>query len=334
MKKKSFVFTSILALILGLLGTEPVLAQAKELTCKSVKNRYTFCRADTDNKVKLERVENGYCRLNSSWGYDNRGIWVDRGCQAVFRYGKSNSGRNAAIGATVFGGVVLAAILASRGSHSDERKFRNSTEAYNFGYSTGRNDYSRGKGNNPNSHRNEYDSRWDRDFRSGYTAAYNGLANSNNSQNLNRTAYNAGFGRGQQDARAHRNSHFKRYRNEFNRNTRSDFKRGYETGYRKNSWNYDKGNSNSRVPNWLVGTWVAYGDRNQSYQITYYSSGSVRQINRQGNRVTSSMTGYYRNGILSFPSLGRSYRIDRRGRNFEAVDTSGRVRNSTYYRIS
>jgi hypothetical protein len=28
------------------------------------------------------------CRQNETWGYDSRGIWVDRGCGADFEVGR------------------------------------------------------------------------------------------------------------------------------------------------------------------------------------------------------------------------------------------------------
>ena len=50
----------------------------------------------------------------SGWGYDNGGIWVDRGCRGEFRYGRDSGGRNdAAIAAGVIGAFALGAAMAS-----------------------------------------------------------------------------------------------------------------------------------------------------------------------------------------------------------------------------
>lgn len=55
------------------------------VTCASMDGRRTYCEADTRGGVTLLRQQGGRsCREGSTWGYDRRGIWVDRGCQADF----------------------------------------------------------------------------------------------------------------------------------------------------------------------------------------------------------------------------------------------------------
>jgi hypothetical protein len=62
-----------------------------ELRCSSNRNAYQRCPADTQNRVVLVRqVSDAECRQGSSWGYDNGGIWVNRGCQGYFAYGYGN----------------------------------------------------------------------------------------------------------------------------------------------------------------------------------------------------------------------------------------------------
>ncbi len=57
----------------------------KTLRCASDDHRYRHCRADTSRGVTLKRQISGAdCRKGYSWGYDRRGIWVDKGCDAVF----------------------------------------------------------------------------------------------------------------------------------------------------------------------------------------------------------------------------------------------------------
>ncbi|MEZ5580785.1 MAG: DUF3011 domain-containing protein [Candidatus Competibacteraceae bacterium] len=52
--------------------------------CESNGN-YRHCRADTRDGVQLSRqLSKSACRYNDTWGYDRRGIWVDRGCRAEF----------------------------------------------------------------------------------------------------------------------------------------------------------------------------------------------------------------------------------------------------------
>ena len=59
--------------------------RANIITCASNDNRRVHCDADTRNGVSLvEQHSDRACREGSTWGYDRRGIWVDRGCRADF----------------------------------------------------------------------------------------------------------------------------------------------------------------------------------------------------------------------------------------------------------
>lgn len=72
----------------GCRGVFNVAAGPMTLTCRSVNFKYQFCQIDTRGGVRLARqLSDTRCTLNSSWGYDNRGIWVDRGCGAEFLVG-------------------------------------------------------------------------------------------------------------------------------------------------------------------------------------------------------------------------------------------------------
>ena len=66
-----------------------------ELTCESKGYRYSYCNADTRGRVSLVReISTGNLCTRRNWGYDDGGIWVDRGCRGVFRYGRDSGGRN------------------------------------------------------------------------------------------------------------------------------------------------------------------------------------------------------------------------------------------------
>jgi hypothetical protein len=102
----------------------PARADERTISCESRNFRYSYCRADTDNRVTLTRQRSSTrCRLWDNWGYDNRGVWVDRGCAAEFRVGRGGGvGKEAAIaGAAVAGIAIAAAIAASKDKdhHSD-----------------------------------------------------------------------------------------------------------------------------------------------------------------------------------------------------------------------
>lgn len=55
------------------------------VTCSSDDGGRRFCEADTHRGVRLARQISGSpCVQDQTWGYDDRGIWVDRGCRAEF----------------------------------------------------------------------------------------------------------------------------------------------------------------------------------------------------------------------------------------------------------
>jgi len=59
------------------------------VSCSADGNRRRYCDADTSSGVRLIReYGNSACRLGSTWGFDRRGIWVDRGCQGEFQLGR------------------------------------------------------------------------------------------------------------------------------------------------------------------------------------------------------------------------------------------------------
>jgi Protein of unknown function (DUF3011) len=100
-----------------------VAADEQTLRCESKKYRYNYCSADTDGRVTLTRqLSNRRCVLWESWGYDKRGVWVDKGCSGEFRVGRDglSGGQTAAIGA-VAGAAIIAAIVASH-KHGDKDK--------------------------------------------------------------------------------------------------------------------------------------------------------------------------------------------------------------------
>jgi hypothetical protein len=63
-------------------------ASAQTISCASQDNGRQYCGADTRGGVTLIRQNsNSPCIENQTWGYDGRGIWVDRGCRAEFQVG-------------------------------------------------------------------------------------------------------------------------------------------------------------------------------------------------------------------------------------------------------
>src|SRR5437868_295081 len=55
------------------------------IVCSSNDGQQVHCDADTRGGVRLVRQISGSpCQQDSTWGYDSRGVWVDRGCRAEF----------------------------------------------------------------------------------------------------------------------------------------------------------------------------------------------------------------------------------------------------------
>ena len=65
------------------------------IRCESNDGRRNYCNAPVNNpnQVTMQRQISGSpCVRGSSWGVDNRGIWVDRGCRADFTIGGGGGG--------------------------------------------------------------------------------------------------------------------------------------------------------------------------------------------------------------------------------------------------
>ncbi len=78
--------------LLGCLAAFLVSAQGR-ITCSSDNGGRQYCNADTRNGVVLVRqLSQSRCVQDRTWGYDRRGIWVDRGCRAEFSVNSNNGG--------------------------------------------------------------------------------------------------------------------------------------------------------------------------------------------------------------------------------------------------
>lgn len=59
-----------------------------QIECSSRGYKYSYCQVDTQGSARLAHRQSGSsCDEGRSWGYDQRGIWVDDGCSAIFEYG-------------------------------------------------------------------------------------------------------------------------------------------------------------------------------------------------------------------------------------------------------
>jgi hypothetical protein len=98
MNMRRWMFVAAL-LYLGLTGVQRAAAQSgttslryPNITCASDDMRRHYCPIDTQGRVRMLNQRSGSpCVQGQTWGFDNRGIWVDRGCRADFVVGR-NSG--------------------------------------------------------------------------------------------------------------------------------------------------------------------------------------------------------------------------------------------------
>lgn len=128
---------ALAVLVATLTAVSPAFAYT--VRCESHDHRYRYCSADVSGgRVTIDReLSDSGCRYGKSWGYDDRGIWVDRGCRADFHveerhygsYGhydhhgrydddddrhhdKHGSKSDAAVAGAVAGAVILGALIA------------------------------------------------------------------------------------------------------------------------------------------------------------------------------------------------------------------------------
>jgi len=57
----------------------------QSITCESNNGRRNYCGMYRSNQVSLQsQISGTRCIRDQTWGVDNQGLWVDRGCRAVF----------------------------------------------------------------------------------------------------------------------------------------------------------------------------------------------------------------------------------------------------------
>jgi hypothetical protein len=76
------------AFVLGALFAGALLGQYT-ITCSSEIGKRQLCAADTRNGVRLiKQRSDSPCIEGRTWGFNQNGIWVDRGCRADFALGR------------------------------------------------------------------------------------------------------------------------------------------------------------------------------------------------------------------------------------------------------
>jgi Protein of unknown function (DUF3011) len=81
-------------------GNQPISSRA--ITCSSNDGRRNYCNVETSNAriTMSKQISGSSCVEGTTWGFDNRGIWVDKGCRANFLVltGGGSGGPGAAYG--------------------------------------------------------------------------------------------------------------------------------------------------------------------------------------------------------------------------------------------
>ena len=87
---RSFLFLGFLLAVCLV----PSRASAQQtITCESNNGSRKYCGNNNPGQVSLQRqLSQSPCVQGQSWGVDNQGLWVDRGCRAEFSVGGWNGG--------------------------------------------------------------------------------------------------------------------------------------------------------------------------------------------------------------------------------------------------
>jgi hypothetical protein len=91
---KALLLTAVFAFCAAYVSVQPAAAlqifrapmqSGQTITCSSDDGNRHYCNVDTRRGVRLSRqISGSACVETRTWGYDSRGIWVDRGCRAEF----------------------------------------------------------------------------------------------------------------------------------------------------------------------------------------------------------------------------------------------------------
>ena len=80
---------SLVFVAAALLAAFAASAQARSIiSCESREYRYNRCETHTDGYARLvSQQSQAPCIRGQTWGYDDRGLWVDKGCAGEFEVG-------------------------------------------------------------------------------------------------------------------------------------------------------------------------------------------------------------------------------------------------------
>ncbi|HTR67745.1 MAG TPA: DUF3011 domain-containing protein [Terriglobales bacterium] len=86
-------FVRLLGVALFLAAIPAIAAAQDSIKCEANNNSRKYCGSYGDRQVRLDRQISGSpCIEGQSWGVDDRGLWVERGCRAYFKIGRRDRG--------------------------------------------------------------------------------------------------------------------------------------------------------------------------------------------------------------------------------------------------
>lgn len=70
----------------------PTAQNQKHITCESHDQDRNTCEADLRGYriVDVREISDADCDIGRNYGYNNRGVWVDKGCRAEFVFNRIN----------------------------------------------------------------------------------------------------------------------------------------------------------------------------------------------------------------------------------------------------
>jgi hypothetical protein len=91
---RSLLALTVLGVAAASAAPRTAVAQSgREIVCESLSGKFDYCEVNTRGSVRLVRqMSDTKCLLDRTWGFDERGIWVDRGCRGRFALGGSGGG--------------------------------------------------------------------------------------------------------------------------------------------------------------------------------------------------------------------------------------------------
>jgi hypothetical protein len=78
--------------VVGEPTVRPPIGGGSRITCQSPKGKRQYCRANTRGYARLmTQLSKSPCTLGYTWGWDDNGVWVDRGCRGEFLVGRGSN---------------------------------------------------------------------------------------------------------------------------------------------------------------------------------------------------------------------------------------------------